>query len=479
MSKPSNLVELFERNLAQPDRPFIVGVDGLNSYCYGQAWHAAGGLATAFAARNVAQGDRVAVQMTKTSESLLIALACFRMGAVLVALNPGATAAELEYLLADAQPTLVIDDSNRDQLLSEAETATPFEPSTIKPHDLAAMVYTSGTTGKPKGAMITHANLTSNALTLAQAWGFTRHDRLLHALPIFHVHGLFVAAHTAIAGGATLVLAPKFDLNMMIDQLPHATVLMGVPTFYTRLLDDPRFDRDLCANIRLFVSGSAPLLASIHEEFEARTGHVILERYGMTETSMLTSNPLRGERKAGTVGPALAGVNVRVVTDADGCPLAQGEIGAIEVAGPNVFPGYWQRPELTASEFRDDGYFRTGDIGVFDADGYLTIVGRAKDLIISGGFNVYPKEIEEAIDAHDNVLESAVIGIPNRDFGEAVVAVVVASGVLDPELLRQQLKTTLASYKVPKRIVIVDALPRNALGKVEKARLRIEFQQSE
>ncbi|MEI7755760.1 MAG: AMP-binding protein, partial [Actinomycetota bacterium] len=338
----------------------------------------------------------------------------------------------------------------------------------------AAMVYTSGTTGRPKGAALSHANLTSNAIALASEWGFSPSDRLLHLLPIFHVHGLFVATNCTIAGGGSMVLAPRFEVDVVLDQLPSCTVMMGVPTFYTRLLADPRFGADTCRNARVIISGSAPLLASTHVEFEQRTGQVILERYGMSETSMLTSNPLHGTRKPGTVGPALRGVSVRVVHPDTHQLQPVGEIGDIEVAGPNVFSGYWNRPELNATEFTADGFFRTGDVGTIDADGYVTIVGREKDLIITGGLNVYPKEIEEAIDAQLGVACSAVIGVPDADFGEAVVAVVVAlDGVtLNVGEMREALRVVLAAYKVPKQIHVVAALPHNAMGKVEKSKLR-------
>lgn len=494
--QPTTLVELFEATLERPERAFITGVDDLQSYTYGEAWNTTGQLANSFQQHRVGLGDRVVLHLAKSSQALLVYLACARAGAVLVPLNPGATDPELAHLLADSAPSLIIADDERpiyatagcpvlvlSQTIARARReATPdFDNVAITPSDLAALVYTSGTTGKPKGAMISHANLTSNALALVTAWGFTSNDVLLHALPIFHVHGLFVATNTVLASGASMRMAAKFDPDMVLDQLPHSSVLMGVPTFYTRLLAEPRFDQQVCRSIRLFISGSAPLLATTHVAFEQRTGQKILERYGMTETSMLTSNPLSGPRKPGTVGPALPGVHVRVVEANSGLELAQGEIGQIEVEGPNVFNGYWRRPDLTGTEFCTDGFFRTGDIGTFDSDGYLSIVGRSKDLIISGGFNVYPKEIEEAIDARVEVLESAVIGVPDPDFGEAVVAVVVAAAGqrVDPEDLRLFLRADLASYKLPKQIHVVESLPRNALGKVEKARLRTIFGPSE
>ena len=476
-----------ERSL-DANKPFIVGLDGLTSYTFGQAWDDAERVAVLLADLGVAEGDRVVLHAAKSSEGVIAGLAVNRLGAALVPLNPGATDSELTYLLGDSEPSLIIGDEHRGVYSSQpCPTITMAElrrrsdtvmeslsPAGIGPRDLAAMVYTSGTTGRAKGAMLTHGNLTSNTLTLATTWGFTNNDVLLHALPMFHVHGLFVAVNTAIAARCAIRLAPKFDVELMLRELPLSTVLMGVPTFYTRLLAEPRFNGEVCRMMRLFISGSAPLLASVHQDFEQRSGHVILERYGMTETSMLTSNPFRGQRKPGSVGLPLDGVDVRLVDERTGALLDVGQIGQVEVAGPNVFSGYWQRPDLRHSEFRTDGFFRTGDVGVFDDDGYLSIVGRSKDLIISGGFNVYPKEIEEAIDAFDGVAESAVIGVPDVDFGEAVVAIVVAENpmTLDRAALGEALRSQLANYKRPKRIHVVEALPRNALGKVEKARLR-------
>jgi malonyl-CoA/methylmalonyl-CoA synthetase len=346
--------------------------------------------------------------------------------------------------------------------------------------DLAAFLYTSGTTGRSKGAMLTHGNLASNAMALRDAWRFTSEDRLLHALPIFHTHGLFVATNiTLMAGGAMLYL-PRFDLDTILRLLPRATSMMGVPTFYTRLLSRPEFDRDLVRHVRLFVSGSAPLSPETHKEFKARTGHAILERYGMTETGMNTSNPYEGERVPGSVGLPLAGVEVRVTNPATGAALPTGEVGMIEVRGPNVFKGYWRMPEKTAAEFRKDGFFITGDLGHIDAHGYVFISGRGKDLIISGGFNVYPAEIEAAIDALPGVAESAVIGAPHADFGEGVVAVVTPrpGAQLVPEAMLTSLAKELARYKLPKRIVVTADLPRNAMGKVQKNVLREQHKDS-
>ena len=444
-----------------------------------------------------ARGDRVAVQVDKCWEALALYLACLRAGFVYLPLNTGYQKSELGYFFADAEPAVIVCRPDSTAMVSalrpEATTLTlagatgtlheraagrgeTFEPVPTKPDELAAILYTSGTTGRAKGAMLSHRNLGSNALALVDAWGFTRGDVLLHALPIYHVHGLFVAVHCALLAGARMLWLAKFDPAQVRTLLPRATVMMGVPTFYTRLLADSAFGADDCRTMRLFVSGSAPLLPDTFEEFRARTGHAILERYGMSETGMNTSNPLTGERIAGTVGPPLPGVSVRVVGD-DGTPLAAGSVGGIEVKGSNVFAGYWRMPEKTREEFTADGWFRTGDVGEILDNGYVRIVGRAKDLIITGGLNVYPKEIEERIDALPGVAESAVIGIPDADFGEAVTAVVVPrSGTAPSERdVIAALKAEIASFKVPKRVHFVDELPRNAMGKVQKNVLRERF----
>jgi malonyl-CoA/methylmalonyl-CoA synthetase len=418
-------------------------------------------------ALGVQKGERVALQAQKSPDAVLIYLACKRLGAVFLPLNPAYTTDEVAFLVGDAEPAVFLDDAGLAALVERSRTcADNFDDIDMQPDDLAALLYTSGTTGRPKGAMLTHGNLTSNAEVLRDLWGFTSDDVLLHALPIFHMHGLFVAINCVLASGSSMIFLPKFDVDAVLDALPRCTVMMGVPTHYTRLLDDDRLDRAVCASMRLFISGSAPMLPATHNAFRQRTGHAVLERYGMTETAMLTSNPLDGERRPGTVGLPLPGTDVRIADD-----------GVIEVRGPNVFAGYWRRPELATTEFTTDGWFRTGDIGMFDDGGYLSIVGRAKDLVISGGLNVYPREVEEVIDALPGVLESAVIGVPDPDLGEAVVAVVVAVGdrPLDPETIRAAARERLAGFKVPKRIEIVDALPRNAMGKVEKASLRKSF----
>jgi malonyl-CoA/methylmalonyl-CoA synthetase len=373
---------------------------------------------------------------------------------------------------------LTLDDAGNGSLAElVAKAKTEFSTAVVGPDELAVIVYTSGTTGRSKGAMLTHRNLSSNARVLVDSWRFTHNDVLLHMLPIFHVHGLFVANHCALLSGAKVLWRPRFDAKTAVQDLPHATVMMGVPTYYARLLADAKFGERTCANVRLFISGSAPLSLDTFREFQSRTGHTILERYGMSEAGMITSNPLNGERRGGTVGFALAGVGVRIA-DLQDQPLLAGTTGSIQIKGENVFAGYWRNPEKTREEFTADGWFRTGDVGVFDRDGYLSIVGRAKDLIITGGYNVYPKEIELVIDALPGVLESAVVGISHADFGEAVTAVVVLDPEVDPiseAMVIAQLRDLLANYKVPKRVHFVPELPRNTMGKVQKNLLRQQF----
>jgi malonyl-CoA/methylmalonyl-CoA synthetase len=453
----------------------------------------------------VEPGDRVAAQIEKSPEALLLYLAVLRCGGVYLPLNTAYKGGEVAYFLSDAEPRVlvcapqsqgVLGDIARKAgvaavlTLGEAGDGSLVERSRdLDPEvgvvarsggDLAAILYTSGTTGRSKGAMLSHANLGSNTLTLRDAWGFTAEDVLIHALPVFHTHGLFVATHCVLLSGSRMLFLNRFDADTVLDIMPRATAMMGVPTFYTRLLASPRLTREACAGIRLFVSGSAPLLADTFRDFEARTGHAILERYGMTETTMITSNPLKGERIAGTVGFPLPGVEVRIA-DENGKPLPQGEVGVLEVKGPNVFHGYWRQPEKTATEFRPDGFFITGDVAMVDARGYIHIVGRAKDLIISGGFNVYPKEIELCIDQIEGVQESAVIGVPHPDFGEAVVAVVKRAGgtaEVTADAIQSTAKAELANFKVPKKVFFVDELPRNTMGKVQKNLLRDRFKDS-
>ncbi|RVQ67793.1 malonyl-CoA synthase [Croceicoccus ponticola] len=451
---------------------------------------AAGRLATRLGERGVAAGERVLVQTAKSVETVVLYLATLRIGAIYLPLNVEYTEAELAYFVADATPVIAVcQDESRDLFrriggdklaiatLDELFTDLPdglAPPVARQPDDIAAILYTSGTTGKPKGAMLTHRNLISNAETLVEFWRFTSEDRLIHALPIFHVHGLFVALHCALFSGATIIFQAKFNARAVIAAMADATVMMGVPTFYTRLLGEADFTRQATSKMRLFVSGSAPMSADVHRAFEARTGHRVLERYGMTETGMLTSNPYDGERKAGFVGPPLPGVSVRIASE-DGSPLSQGDVGIVEVKGPNVFAGYWQMPEKTASEFREGGWFITGDMGLIDADGYIQLVGREKDLIITGGLNVYPAEVEALLDDRDDVAEAAVIGVPHPDFGEAVVAIVRAAGTIDTDAVRDAMKRDLAGFKVPKQVIAVDELPRNTMGKIQKKLLRERY----
>jgi malonyl-CoA/methylmalonyl-CoA synthetase len=447
-------------------------------------------------------GDRVAAQVEKSPQALFLYLGCLRAGLVWLPLNTAYQSSEVEYFLGNAEPRAVIaqpkslgwmdalcskltiphllslDESGQGTLMERSAGAPrSFDTVLRKGDDLAAILYTSGTTGRSKGAMITHRNLSSNADALHKTWGFKPGDVLLHTLPLFHVHGLFVACHCALLNGGKMIFHSRFEAGAVLRALPRATVFMGVPTYYVRLLADSGFGKEQSANVRLFISGSAPLLKETFDEFQSRTGKVILERYGMTETGMITSNPLIGERKGGTVGPPLPGVSVLVV-GADGSPLPTGEIGDILVKGDNVLPGYWRMPEKNAEEFTADGYFKTGDVGKFDADGYLSIVGRSKDLVITGGYNVYPKEIELLLDEMPGVAESAVIGVPHPDFGEAVTAVVVqkagVEAVVEAEVIAA-LKQKLANFKVPKRVHVVAELPRNAMGKVQKNVLRQQY----
>lgn len=459
-------------------------------------------IASVLLAMGVEPGDRVAVQVGKSIEALALYLASVRIGAVFLPLNTAYTEAELAYFVEDASPRVLVLDPDRqamgERLVDAAQLllldgkgqgelmrrAAASEPTRFiaerSQDDLAAILYTSGTTGRSKGAMLTHGNLLSNAKTLVEHWQFTSKDVLLHALPIFHTHGLFVASNVMLLCGGQMIFLPGFTLDGVLRSLPAATAMMGVPTFYTRLLADERFTRESVEHMRLFISGSAPLLAETHREFEQRTGQRILERYGMTETNMNTSNPLDGERIAGTVGKALPGVEVRICAPSSVEALPTGQIGILQVRGPNVFKGYWQMPEKTAEELLPDGFFITGDMAVEDDKGYVTIVGRSKDLIISGGYNIYPKEVELLIDDIPGVKESAVVGVAHADFGEAVVAVVVredsrAARMLTAETLNARLADNLARFKQPKRVEFVEELPRNTMGKVQKNLLRERF----
>ncbi|MCE8007653.1 malonyl-CoA synthase [Aestuariivita sp.] len=456
----------------------------------------AGQMAQALTSLDLVPGDRVAVQITKSHHALAVYAACVQAGLVFLPLNPAYTPDEVAYFVDNSGAALLVCEDatlavlspiarqagTRVQTLNADGTGSlgqraaaqtdRFATVSREEGDLAAMLYTSGTTGRSKGAMLSQRNLLSNAQVLAECWRFTDADVLLHALPIFHTHGLFVATNIALLTGGAMVLLPKLDIDRIIDWLPRSTAMMGVPTFYTRLLADARFTSDLVGHMRLFISGSAPLLAETHKQFEARTGHRILERYGMTETNMNTSNPYDGERRAGTVGFPLPRVELKVCDPHTGALCGPGEIGVIEVRGDNVFQGYWQMPEKTAAELRADGFFITGDLGFVDADGYVTIVGRNKDLIISGGYNIYPKEVELILDDQPGVLESAVIGVPHPDFGETPVAVLVADGDLDEAAVAAAVKHSLAGFKCPRAYVVVEALPRNTMGKVQKNVLR-------
>ena len=510
---PNHLFDLIRSCAPADGAPFIRKRDG-RVITYGEAFALSAQMANVMVSEGVVPGDRLAAQVEKSPDALILHLACLRAGAVYVPLNPAYTPAEIQYFLADAEPKVFVQSKLSmaglhpatqaarvrareeslaaqtrrhwvaasgaamekvgiialDKVLDEAANApADFNDVQRGPDDLAAVLYTSGTTGKSKGAMLTHANLASNAIALRDAWHWTRDDVLIHALPIFHTHGLFVGTNVTLVAGASMIFLPKFDADEIFRALPQATAMMGVPTFYTRLLADKRLTREATKHMRLFVSGSAPLLAETHREWRARTGHAILERYGMTETSMITSNPYDGERVPGSVGLPLPGVSVRIANVKDG-------IGMIEVKGPNVFAGYWRQPEKTAQDFHD-GWFVTGDLGRIDARGYVFIVGRGKDLIISGGFNVYPKEIEDEIDALPGVVESAVIGLPHADFGEGVTVVVVPrkDAGLSEGAIVAALRSRFANYKIPKRVVFVDELPRNAMGKVQKDVLRERY----
>ncbi len=499
---PFSLYTLIETSFPADRRRIAIEVPdrtrGRTSWTYGELAGAVARAASLLGNLGLKKGDRVAVQAEKSPEAMILYLGCLRGGFVFLPMNTAYRTDEIDYLIGDAEPSLIVCDPVREAetreiaarhdvrhvMTLDAEGRGSFAEEAAKVRDarpvvacaskdIAAILYTSGTTGKPKGAMLSHGNLAANGIALRDAWHFTEDDVLLHALPIFHAHGLFVACHCALLAGARMIWLGRFDRAEVLRQLPHATVFMGVPTFYVRLLDGADFDANLVAHMRLFTSGSAPLLAETFEEFRARTGKAILERYGMTETGMNTSNPYDGERRAGTVGFPLPGVELRVMND-EGKMLPQEEVGGLEVRGPNVFSGYWRMPEKTAEEFAEGGWFKTGDVAKIDADGYVHLVGRAKDLIISGGFNVYPKEIETLIDEMPEVDESAIVGVAHRDFGEAGVAVVVLrkGQMLDEATLIGRLKNVIANYKVPKRAFFVETLPRNTMGKVQKNLLR-------
>jgi len=496
----ANLYAHFQRHFPADPDTVLLRTAGGHCVSYAEADASSARIANSLLELGAVPGDRVTVQVEKSAQNLFLYLACLRAGLVYHPLNTAYKAAELAYFLDNAEPTVVVcanaglatiqavlpqrgvqavltleADGSGSLMQHAARASSESKVALCSGADMAALLYSSGTTGQPKGIMLTHDNLRSNAETLVSIWGFSSADCLLHMLPIYHVHGLFVAVSCVLMSGASMVWLDRFSDEAAIAALPACTVMMGVPTYYTRLLANPAFSAACCANMRLFISGSAPLLAETFAEFQRRTGHTILERYGMSETGMNTSNPLRGERRAGTVGPPLPGVTVRIVDDA-GRPVAQGEPGNLQVRGANVFPGYWRLPEKTAGDFTADGFFNTGDKASVDADGYVSIVGRAKDMIITGGLNVYPKEIELVIDELAGVAESAVIGVADADFGEAVVAVIVAQGEAPaPAAVIAHCRARLANFKVPKRVEIVDMLPRNAMGKVQKNLLRERF----
>ena len=471
--------------------------NGLN-YSWQDIERATAMLANLLVSLKLPPASRIAVQVEKSVEAMLLYLATLRAGYVFLPLNTAYQSAEIEYFIGNAEPAVVVcssknfgwvskiafkagtqnvftlDDDRTGSLLDRAAHCSDKHTVAVKqPDDLAAILYTSGTTGRSKGAMLSHGNMLSNAQVLKDYWGWKPGDVLIHALPIFHVHGLFVALHGALLNGSKMIWCAKFDPKFVVQKMPEATVFMGVPTLYVRLLNEPGLDKNAVRNMRLFVAGSAPLLIETFNEWQARTGHTILERYGMSETAMLTSNPYKGERRGGTVGFALPGVTLRVQDD-DGKLLGTDEIGGIQVKGPNVFKGYWRMPEKTKEEFTADGFFKTGDVGKIDARGYITIVGRSKDLIISGGYNVYPAEIEGYINDLPGVAESALVGVPHPDFGEVGVAVVIAkAGVsLKPEAIIAAMKSKLANFKIPKQCFVVAELPRNTMGKVQKNLLR-------
>ena len=474
------------------------------SYTWHDLERATAMMANLLASLDLPEGARIAVQVEKSVEALVLYLATLRAGYVFLPLNTAYQSAEIEYFIGNAEPAVVVcsgsnfgwvskiaftagthwvftlNDDRTGSLLERAASCSDQHSVAVKAaDDLAAILYTSGTTGRSKGAMLTHGNMLSNAQVLKDYWGWEPDDVLIHALPIFHVHGLFVAIHGALLNGSKMIWLAKFDPKLVLQKMPEATVFMGVPTLYGRLLAEPGLTQEAARHMRLFVAGSAPLLIETFTDWQVRTGHTILERYGMSETAMLTSNPYRaseGERRGGTVGFPLPGVSLRVQDD-EGRALPTGEIGGIQVQGPNVFEGYWRMPEKTAEEFTTDGFFKTGDVGRIDERGYVTIVGRSKDLIISGGYNVYPAEIEGYINELSGVAESAVIGIPHADFGEVGVAVVIAKpgAVVDPAQIIASLKSKLANFKVPKQCFVVDTLPRNTMGKVQKNVLRTQY----
>ena len=478
-----SLFSHFQRQFCAHADKELLCTESNDSYTYADIDNASARMAVLLSEAGVRPGDRISAHIQKSPDTLVLYVACLRAGFVYHPLNPAFQTEELKFFLNDAEPKVIVCDAENESIVraladttdvltlsslaSKGKGSEHFESVQRGADDLAALLYSSGTTGVPKGIMLTHGNLLSNAEALVDAWGFSKDDRLLHALPVFHIHGLFVAINCVLLSGASMRWLPRFDAAQVIEFLPECTVMMGVPTYYTRLLQQENFSENACTRMRVFISGSAPLLEETFRNFETRSGHRILERYGMTETGMNTSNPLHGVRKPATVGLSLPGIELRIADD----------VGELQVRGPNVFKGYWNLPDRTVEEFTDDGFFRTGDLGQIDDDGYVSIVGRAKDLVISGGINIYPREVELYLDELPGVNESAVIGVPHADFGEAVIAIVVAKddAMLTENELIQASSQDLANYKVPKRVVFVEELPRNAMGKIEKGRLRESF----
>ncbi len=503
MTKNSNqnLLAKFIGQLPSDRSSVLLRTQTGDTYTYGDALKESAKLARCLNLLGARPGDRVTVQIEKSPAAVWLYLACLRGGFIFHPLNTDYQRDELRFFVDDAEPAVVVCDPGKRALYEELNASSRFKLVTLNAagagelstaaqshpddypvypcsgEDTAVLLYSSGTTGLPKGAMLSHANLAANTFTLVECWGFNRQDCLLHALPIYHAHGLFVALGCVLASGCSMRFLARFDAQEVIRNMAECTVMMGVPTFYTRLLDRPEFCAETCEHMRLFISGSAPLLAETFASFESRTGHTILERYGMTETSMNSSNPLHGERRMGSVGLPLPGVELRTVTDS-GAPTPRGEIGHLQVRGPNVFSGYWRMPEKTSEEFTSDGFFVTGDEAIIEADGYVSIVGRAKDMIISGGLNVYPREIEQILDAIPEILESAVIGAPHPDFGEGVIALIVAEPDSNPagSAVMEEIRPRLAAFKRPKKVFVVAELPRNAMGKVQKNLLRQQYE---
>ncbi len=497
----NNLYEILIASVKNPEKVFLIREDE-STVTYRDIDILSARIAYQLSQLGIKKGDRLVAQVAKSVEALALYLGCLRSGVIFVPLNPAFTLIELQYYLENAEPKIVVCSPENyaeianlavktginivktietkvenSLIVSQEREAFNFSTVNVAKNDIAVMIYTSGTTGKPKGAMLSHHNLAVNGTDLKNCWNFSENDVLLHSLPIFHVHGLFFATHCVMLGGASMVFLPKFSVDTVLKFLPKATVMMGVPTYYTRLLADNRFQKEICSQMRLFISGSAPLREETFKEFEARTGLEILERYGMSETGVNTSNPLKGERRLGTVGLPLGKSELRIVDDNNN-PVPPDRVGNVQVKGENVFAGYWRMPEKTKAEFTADGFFKTGDLGKLSVDGYVSLVGRAKDLIISGGMNVYPKEVEVCLNEIAGVVESAVIGLPHPDFGEAVTAVIVSDNLkMSDREIKAYLRERLANYKIPKQFLIIENLPRNAMGKIQKNILRKQYQE--